>query len=374
MKLVNLKVAIVVAGLALAAGPAFAQDPKGGGAGGGSDRGGGGGAAANAGTSNSGGGGNVAGSSGGGSASSSGSFSSPSFGAASSPSIAVSDRGFAMTAPEHRLSYQSNGGARTHTASSGQQASPRSSGSSSGSSNRGSGENRGTATPRGTAASNDGGRPRGSDGDSRARATTPRVESDGTNNATTNREVPTWGRPRGDRPVTGTAVPRTVPPDRSGGAFRGRGYDGYLYDPFGYGFGYGYGYYGSYFSPYYVPYGFGMGYGLSPFGWNPYAFYGDPMDPYDYGAGYGSYSSRIYNSHDQGALKLKVKPRTAKVYVDGYFVGNVDQFDGAFQKLTLNTGSHKVEIKAEGYETAEFDVLITPEQTITFAGDLKKLQ
>ncbi|HTM23999.1 MAG TPA: PEGA domain-containing protein [Vicinamibacterales bacterium] len=373
MKLVNLKVAIVVAGLALAAGPAFAQDPKGGGGapGGGSDRGGGGGAATNAGTSNNAGGGNLAGS-GGGSASSGGGFNSPSFGAASSPSIAVSDRGFAMAAPQHRLNYQSDG-ARTHTASSGQQASPRSSGSSSGSSNRGSGENRGTATPRGAAASNDGGRPRGSDGESRARATTPRAES-GTNNATTNREVPTWGRPRGDRPVTGTAVTRTVPPDRSGGAFRGRGYDGYYYDPFGYGFGYGYGYYGSYFSPYYVPYGFGMGYGLSPFGWNPYAFYGDPMDPYDYGAGYGSYSNRIYNSHDQGALKLKVKPRTAKVYVDGYFVGNVDQFDGAFQKLTLNTGSHKVEIKAEGYETAEFDVLITPEQTITFAGDLKKLQ
>ena len=52
----------------------------------------------------------------------------------------------------------------------------------------------------------------------------------------------------------------------------------------------------------------------------------------------------------------------------------VDQFDGMFQKLALNGGQHKVEIKADGYETAEFDVLITPDQTVTFAGELKRIQ
>ena len=60
--------------------------------------------------------------------------------------------------------------------------------------------------------------------------------------------------------------------------------------------------------------------------------------------------------------------------MDGYFVGTVDQFDGAFQKLALNTGRHKVEVKADGFETAEFDVLINPEQTVTFQGDLKRIQ
>jgi hypothetical protein len=119
-----------------------------------------------------------------------------------------------------------------------------------------------------------------------------------------------------------------------------------------------------------------MGYGLySGFGFSPY--YGDPFgDPYGYGGGGGgggSYSSS-YGRGEQGNLKLKVKPRTAKVYVDGYFVGYVDQFDGSFEKLALNTGRHKVEVKAEGYETAEFDVLINPEQTVTFQGDLKRIQ
>jgi len=89
----------------------------------------------------------------------------------------------------------------------------------------------------------------------------------------------------------------------------------------------------------------------------------------------GSYSSYgSYGSRDQGNLKLKVKPRSAKVYVDGYYVGNVDQFDGVLEKLPLNGGRHKVEVKADGYETAEFDVLITPEQTVTFKGELKRIQ
>ena len=126
--------------------------------------------------------------------------------------------------------------------------------------------------------------------------------------------------------------------------------------------------------PLYAPYGFGLGYGLySGFGWKPYL--GDPFGDPGYGSygGYGGYSTSL-RPQEQGNLKLKVKPRTAKVYVDGYFVGPVDEFDGSFQKLALNSGRHKVEIKADGYETAEFDVLITPEQTVTFQGELKRIQ
>jgi hypothetical protein len=187
--------------------------------------------------------------------------------------------------------------------------------------------------------------------------------------------VPSWSRPRGDRPATGTAVERTVPVyggaayDRRG---FGGGYYGGYYDPFGYGYGYYSPQYRGFYG--YSPYGMGMGYGLySGFGWSPY--FGDPYgDPYGGGYGYGGGSSSSYGRGEQGNLKLKVKPRSAKVYVDGYFVGTVDEFDGAFQKLALNTGRHKVEVKADGYETAEFDVLINPLQTVTFQGDLKRIQ
>jgi hypothetical protein len=196
-----------------------------------------------------------------------------------------------------------------------------------------------------------------------------------TNNASGANEVPNWSRPRGDRPATDVAVTRTGPqPPRDSGD-RNRGYyggGGYYYDPYyygGYGYGFGYGFYnqGFYGYPFYSPYGFG--YGIPNGYFDPYS-----SDPYDYGGGYGAYSSRVYGGQDQGNLKLKVKPRNAKVYVDGYYVGLVDEFDGAFQKLTLNGGRHKVELRAEGYETTEFDVLITPDQTVTFAGDMKKAQ
>ena len=63
-----------------------------------------------------------------------------------------------------------------------------------------------------------------------------------------------------------------------------------------------------------------------------------------------------------------------KVYVDGFYVGVVDEFDGAFQKLRLSGGRHRVEIRAEGFETIEFSVLVTPERTVTFAGKMKKVQ
>jgi hypothetical protein len=372
MKVRILKLGIVLVGFTLAAAPALAQGPKEGGGpagGGASDRSGGGGAATSSGSGAAGsaGGGGVAmggGGSGGGSSSSGGaSFSSPSGNAATASNLSFGDRGVRESAPQRRAGF--NSGSRTASANGApndsqdsQKATPRTAGSS------GSGER---AVPRGTSSSGgDSNSGASNAGNTRERA---RPTGDGgANNAAGAREIPTWSRPRGDRPVTGVAVDRVgPPPDRNGG---NRGGGRYYYDPFYYGgygggypsFGYGYGYY---------PYSFGMGYGLySGLGWNPY--YGDPFDPYY--AGTGGYSSGVYNTREQGSLKLKVKPRTAKVYVDGYFVGLVDEFDGAFQKLALNGGRHKVEVRAEGFETAEFDVLITPDQTITFQGELKRIQ
>jgi hypothetical protein len=357
MKVRNVRLGIVLAGFTLVAAPVLAQSPKEGGspAGGGADRSASGGGPANAG----GGGTTAVASSGGGSSSSSsgGGFGSMRNSAsASDPSFGV--RGLRETAPAHRAGYS----ASAANSDDGQKATPRTATASGG--NSGSGER---AVPRGAAASGDsggnGGRTRAGSGDR--------------NNESGAREVPNWSRPRGDNPQTGTAVPRVGPPPDLNGN-HGRYYDpyygyggyyglGYSYAPFGYGFGYGY-----------YPYSFGMGYGLySGFGWNPY--FGDPFGSYygeDYGGGggYGGYSSGIYNTRDQGNLKLKVKPRNAKVYVDGYYVGLVDEFDGAFQKLALNGGRHKVEVRADGFETAEFDVLITPDQTVTFQGDLKRIQ
>jgi hypothetical protein len=108
---------------------------------------------------------------------------------------------------------------------------------------------------------------------------------------------------------------------------------------------------------------FWYGYPWLPYG-SGYA-YQYPVAPYPYGYRFAEPDS---------AVRLEITPKEAEVYVDGYYAGVVDDFDGAFQKLTLNGGRHKVELRADGYETTEFDVLITPEQTVTFSGDMKKVQ
>jgi hypothetical protein len=48
----------------------------------------------------------------------------------------------------------------------------------------------------------------------------------------------------------------------------------------------------------------------------------------------------------------------------------VDDFDGMFQKLGIDAGGHRVEIRAPGHETISFDVLITPGETVTYKGEL----
>jgi len=187
--------------------------------------------------------------------------------------------------------------------------------------------------------------------------------------------VPANSRPRDGRQQTGTATDRTSPPYSGGGYYPSYPYyyPSYIYDPF----------YSFYYSPYYSGrYGYwnpwGYGYGLGYFSYDPYLFggMGYPGGYYggDPGASAGSSGGGSYVQHYQGAgsLRLKIKPSNAQVYIDGYYVGVVDSFDGAFQKLSVDAGPHQVELRAEGYETTHFDVVVTPGDTITYKGDLKR--
>lgn len=211
----------------------------------------------------------------------------------------------------------------------------------------------GTAVPRASNRSN------GSNGDTRrVSPVAGSSASAGDNSGDRRRAVPAYSRPRDGRPTTGSAVGRTgLPPLRDGG---------YYYDPFyRYSFfsnRYPYGYY-------YPSYGFGLGYFYDPWMWG-YA------SPYSYGGGGGYYSGSYYgrSNRDIGAIRLKLKPEHGQVYVDGYYVGEVDSFDGIFQKLNLESGAHRIEIRAEGYETEQFEVMVIPGETITYKGDLKRMQ
>jgi hypothetical protein len=183
------------------------------------------------------------------------------------------------------------------------------------------------------------------------------------------RAVPAYSRPRDGRTPVGEAVGRRFPPPVRGN--NGNIYYPY-YDPY---FSYGgsrYGYYG-YYGPWFSGYGYGLGYFYDPWGYNYYS----PYDtPYGYsGYGYGRSRSDYYGrGRDVGQLRLKVKPENGEVYVDGYYVGDVDSFDGVFQRLTIEAGAHRVEIRAPGFQTVTFDVMVTPGETVTYKGELKRIR
>jgi hypothetical protein len=224
-------------------------------------------------------------------------------------------------------------------------------------------ETTGRAVPRAEA----GGREAGSAGSASSSPSSERQPAEGRNRA-----VPTYSRPRDGRPAVGTAVERTSPIyGGSGNNYR----RGYYYDP----------YYSYYYDPYYGRYSywspFGYGYGLGYFSYDPFLFSGYGYgagypsaygyDPYGGGAG-GGYGSRYNQTYrGVGSLRLKVKPTNAQVYVDGYYVGVIDSFDGTFQRLSVEGGSHRIELRAEGFEPVEFDVMVTPGDTITYKGELK---
>lgn len=200
--------------------------------------------------------------------------------------------------------------------------------------------------------------------------------------------MPAYSRPRDGRTPVGTATERTgqrpcVGRDCGGGVY----YPGVIYDPYS---AYNYNpYYSGRYANYWSPYGFG--YGLGYFSYDPFLFGGygsgfgyDPYgyDPYGYGAGGGygyggGYQGGASSSGERyagtGSLRLKVKPSNAQVFVDGYFIGAVDSFDGMFQRLGVEAGAHKIELKAEGFEAVQFDVMVAPGETVTYKGEMKRI-
>ena len=172
-------------------------------------------------------------------------------------------------------------------------------------------------------------------------------------------------RTRGDQPAIGVAVERTVRPidrDSRGIVLSTR------FDPF---FDYGYygagyrsclGFYSLYsrcIDPFYGGYGY---YGLGSMFYDPAWFFGGMQAP------------AINPSEGLGALRLKIKPNKGQVFIDTYFVGTVDEFDGATQKIKLEQGHHRVEVRLIGYEPLIFDIQIRRGETTTFEGQLRPRQ
>jgi hypothetical protein len=134
--------------------------------------------------------------------------------------------------------------------------------------------------------------------------------------------------------------------------------------PYAYG-GFGLGYF--YYDPFWNPWGPWGGIGGGWGGWGPWG------GPWGYGGGYGYYGGGHQDNF--GKVRLDVKgPKDAQVLVDGYYAGTLDDFDGAFQGLELESGTYRIEVESAGFEPLTFDTRVTDGRKITLHGALRRAE
>src|SRR6266550_8853813 len=103
-------------------------------------------------------------------------------------------------------------------------------------------------------------------------------------------------------------------------------------------------------------------------------WYGDPWYGLQYPYGpYGPYPYRGYRIDAGAAVRLEVAPKEAEVYVDGYYAGVVDDFDGTFQRLRLEPGEHEIELWLDGYRTVRQKVYLARDKTFRVKYQLERL-
>jgi hypothetical protein len=180
---------------------------------------------------------------------------------------------------------------------------------------------------------------------------------------------PQGGRVVGQAVPRGSVAPRYAAPIYGGGGgyYSGR-YYGYYGHPYYYPshvvygrpyYAYPYGY-----SPYYafhphfsIGFGFFVGYPVAyPTWYNPYA-----VSTFGYGVSYGvSY----------GGISFDMQPYDAAVFIDGRYVGAAYDFGPQAAPLTLRSGLHHVELRAEGLAPLAFDITVVPGQVIPYQGTM----
>jgi hypothetical protein len=166
-----------------------------------------------------------------------------------------------------------------------------------------------------------------------------------------------------------------------GPAYRSNGYRSYGYRSYGYG---GYGYRPYIYRPYSfrphfsIGFGFFAGYAV-PYTW-AYPTYYPYAAPYPAPYGYPTtgYPPEYYEGSvnvtpgptNSGGVSFEVNPPEAQIFVDGRYVGVAESFDGTKQPLTLPSGQHRIELRAEGFQVVTFDVNVVPGQVIPYRGDM----
>jgi hypothetical protein len=72
-------------------------------------------------------------------------------------------------------------------------------------------------------------------------------------------------------------------------------------------------------------------------------------------------------------VRLQVTPREAAVYVDGFYAGIVDDFDGFFQRLPLLSGGHTIALYLDGFGTITRRFYLSPGTDLSIREALVRL-
>jgi hypothetical protein len=83
------------------------------------------------------------------------------------------------------------------------------------------------------------------------------------------------------------------------------------------------------------------------------------------------YSGPVPFRPPNGYLQLQVAPAVAEVLVDGFYVGSVNDVRGMAPGYALEPGSHRIELRAAGFEPAAFSVRVASGETIMYRRDLE---
>lgn len=117
-----------------------------------------------------------------------------------------------------------------------------------------------------------------------------------------------------------------------------------------------------FYEPYYyfrprvrLAFGISIGYPVAyPVWYDPYPAYGYYLGP---GVRYGG-------------LSFDIDPPDAAVFIDGAYVGAVEDFSPYEAPLTLRAGLHRVELRARDFQPMVFEITIVPGQVIPYSGAL----
>jgi len=72
-------------------------------------------------------------------------------------------------------------------------------------------------------------------------------------------------------------------------------------------------------------------------------------------------------------VRVLATPKTTAVYVDGFYAGIADDFDGVFQSLPLPPGGHDIALYLEGYRTVRRSLYLRPGSSLKLHDEMVRL-